>query len=282
MLERSQTFFKGYDKSRLYFQTWHNPAAETTILITHGQAEHSDCYDRLIQGLSQHGNFNFAAWDLRGHGRSDGRRGYADQFDDYVMDHELFYDECLKISWIKKTNLILLGHSMGGLIQTCALNQSKYSEIKAQILSSPLFDLSIPVPAWKAMSAELLKSIAPAVTLGNEITFEQLTRDPEVIKEYQKDTYRHKKISPGVFLGFKEKFDKVISLAENITLPTFMCVSDNDLVISTAKALDFFKHLASESKDLKIVPDGKHELFNDLGRDHLFPSVAQFCLNQSK
>ena len=46
MLTRAEKFFKGFDKTKLFLQTWENPKAQAAVLITHGQAEHSDAYLR--------------------------------------------------------------------------------------------------------------------------------------------------------------------------------------------------------------------------------------------
>jgi len=94
---RSETFFKGYDQSKLFLQTWSTPEAIGTVLFTHGHGEHSECYHRLITGLDQIKDakkWNFIGWDLRGHGKSDGLRGYAKDFNEYVLDYDLFFNEC--------------------------------------------------------------------------------------------------------------------------------------------------------------------------------------------
>lgn len=279
-MKRSETFFRGYDQTKLYMQKWDSDQPEGTILITHGQAEHSDCYQRLIDAFqkSESGKkWNFIGWDMRGHGKSDGLRGYAKDFDDYVLDFHLFLDQCLQLKSVTDKPIILLAHSMGGLVQSCALREKKYTSFNAQILSSPLFGVSVPVPTWKDTGSELINTWLPKLTLGNEIKNEQLTRDPEVIKDYEKDTYRHNKISSGVYLGFKREFNKIITTASAIQLPTLLHISDNDPVVSTDAALTFFSHLSSQDKELKIIEGGKHELYNDIDRQKVFDFVIEYC-----
>lgn len=283
-MKRSESFFRGYDQTKLYLQKWDADNSCGTILFNHGQAEHSDCYNRLIDGFQkneQGKNWSFIGWDMRGHGKSEGMRGFAKDFDEYVLDYHLFLDECLRIDSVKNKPVMLLGHSMGGLVQSCALREKKYDQFKAQVLSSPLFGISQPIPAWKESGSEILNALLPKVTLGNEITNEQLTRDPEVIKEYEQDTYRHNKISSGVFLGFKREFDKIASTAGSITLPTLLHISDDDPVVSTAQAKLFFENLATADKVLKIYDGGKHELYNDIVRNDVYNVVIDF-INKHK
>lgn len=279
-MKRSESFFRGYDQTKLYLQKWDANDSCGTILITHGQAEHSDCYNRLINGFqkSESGkSWSFIGWDMRGHGKSEGQRGYAKDFDEYVLDFHLFLEECLRIPSVKEKPVILLAHSMGGLVQSCALREKNYDDFKAQVLSAPLFGVSVPVPAWKDSGSELLNTFLPKLTLGNELNNEQLTRDPEVIQEFEQDTYRHNKISAGVYLGFKREFDKLVTTASAIKLPTLLQISDSDPVVSTTQARLFYEHLGTSDKEIKIYEGAKHEIFNDIIRNDVYKDTIDFC-----
>ena len=284
MYERSELFFQGHDQAKLFLQKWSVKNSVGTILITHGQAEHSDCYHRLIDGFAGSG-WNFIAWDLRGHGKSEGLRGYAKDFSDYVADYSLFIQKVLSFEDVNTKPVILLGHSMGGLIQTCGLIENKFAEkypaIKAQVLSSPFFGIAVNVPAWKDTGANFMNIIFPKLTLSNELKYEQLSRNPEIIREYELDTYRHDRISSGVYLGLKREFPIVAERASEITLPTFLNISDNDPIVSSDAALKIFDSIQSDTKGLKIVEGGKHELYNDIVKDEVIKSVVDF-VNQFK
>ncbi len=277
MYTRSETFFNGYDGTKLFLQNWGCKKPKGTILITHGQGEHSDCYLRLINSLEIQG-WNVMAWDLRGHGKSEGLRGYAKDFDEYVLDYKILLDFALGLHDVHNKPVVLLAHSMGGLIQTCTLSERKHLNevIAAQVLSSPLFGVAVEVPEWKDKGAGLINSIFPKLTLNNEIKNDLLTRDLDVIREYEQDTFRHNRISSGVYLGFKREFARVVSKAGNITIPTLMHISDNDPVVSSQSALQFFDALASQNKVLKIFEGATHELYNDTVRTEVFKAVSDF------
>ncbi|MBC7465111.1 MAG: lysophospholipase [Bdellovibrio sp.] len=280
MYERSELFFTGYDGAKLFMQKWSTKNAVGTILFTHGQAEHSDCYHRLIDSFSGTG-WSFIGWDLRGHGKSEGLRGYAKDFNEFVSDYSIFLDKCLSLNEVNSKPVLLLGHSMGGLIQTCGLLENKYSEkypnIAGQILSSPLFGVAIDVPVWKDSGATFINALLPKLTMSNEIKNEQLTRDVEVMREYEADTYRHGRISSGVYLGFKREFPIVLARASEIKLPSFLSVSDSDPVISSEAALKAFDLIDTNIKGLKIIEGGRHELYNDICRQDVFKAVIDFA-----
>ena len=275
MYKRSESFFNGHDGTKLHLQKWGVENAKGTILITHGQAEHSDCYLRLIEAFEGQG-WNFIGWDLRGHGKSEGLRGYSKDFDDYVLDFKIVLDSCLKFSEVQDKPLVLLAHSMGALIQSCALSEKTYPQVTAQVLSSPLFGVAVEVPEWKDKGAGFINSLLPKVTLSNEIKNEDLTRDVTIMREYEQDTYRHNRISAGVYLGFKREFKKIFARAGNIHLPTLLHISDKDPVVSSESAMKFFDALASENKLLKIFEGGRHELYNDNVRHDVYKVVIDF------
>ena len=280
---RSEMFFKGFDNSQLFLQTWFHEKSCGTILITHGQGEHSESYQRVINEfnlLSEQNKqlpWNFIAWDLRGHGRSNGLRGYARDIDDYVLDFECFINKVSEMKTLTQKPVLLMAHSMGGLIQTCALVENKAPFAKGQLMSAPFLGIGVTVPAWKDVGSEILNRYLPKITLGNELKNEMLSRDPEVIREYESDPYRHNKISSGVYLSAKREFKKLTSRFSEIELPTFMTISDNDPVVSSSAAMAYFDAIKSTQKGLKIVEGGAHELFNDVGRKDTIKSTYEFA-----
>lgn len=275
MYNRSEGFFTGSSNNKIFFQVWKKEKARGTILITHGQGEHSECYARLIEGLSEL-NVDFYAWDLRGHGRSEGRRGFVKDFDDYCKDFRIFAEKVRSEESVKNKPFILLSHSMGGLIQLKSLLQ--FSDIKADALtfSSPLLGLSLPVPAHKKQAAFVFNSILPQITMGNEIRNEMLTRDPDVIREYEQDALRHSRISPGAFLGFLEAFEFVLPRASEFKTKTLFQIPSNDPVVSSSTTKVFFERYGAQDKKLISYEGAKHELFNDINRQEVYTDLKEF------
>lgn len=275
MYKRSEGFFKGHQDINLFFQIWENPQAKGTIIFTHGQGEHSESYHRLISAF-ENDAWSFYGWDLRGHGRSEGRRGFVSEFDDYCKDYKIFLDMVMKNEKVHQGPVILLCHSMGALIQLKTMIRHPEIKCDAIVVSSPLLGIAVKVPAFKSRGAQLLNVLLPQVTLGNELSNDMLTRDPDVIREYEQDALRHNRISSGAFLGFLEAFTFVNPRAGEIKKPALFIISSNDPVVSSSAAKSFYEKIGSKKKELFIYPDAKHEVINDTIRATVFADIKKF------
>ena len=275
MYKQFEGFFTGYKDIKLHYQKWEPENHKGTLIITHGQAEHSDCYHRVIKALENSG-WLIWAWDWRGHGKSEGIRGYADDFNDYCNDFECFLNNVYQDKKTANKPVVLLGHSMGGLIQLKTLLTTNKWPVTAQVLSSPLLGIAVEVPAYKEIGAAVLSILAPKVTLGNEIVETFCSMDPEVIKEYKKDPLRHNKISSKVYLGSKIAMSYCHERANKISIPTLMQIPEVDPIVSSPAAMEFFHKIHAEQKELKIYKNRRHEIYNDLGREEAFSDLLRF------
>ncbi|MGZ3747532.1 MAG: alpha/beta hydrolase [Pseudobdellovibrionaceae bacterium] len=273
--------FKGSKNVNLFFQLWENPRARGTIVITHGHGEHTDSYKRVVEALRDD-SWNIYAWDMRGHGRSDGARGYASSFDDYCNDYAEFLKMVFAQPLTKKGPVVLLCHSMGALVQFKTLLQHPEFKADAMVVSSPLFGIGVEVPAYKKVAAEVVAKLMPTLTLWNEITNQDVTRDPEVIRELEQDPYRHARMCAPVYLGFAESFKFVHERAPELKTKTLFQISDKDPVISSSEALRFFENLGSPEKEIKIYKDAKHEIYNDIIREQAFEDLRHFLAGVEK
>lgn len=275
MKSRFESSFLGYDRSELFFQAWMVKEATGTMVVTHGLAEHSDCYAEMAMHVNQAG-CNLVAWDLRGHGRSEGKRGYVADFEEYEKDLILFLDNLKSEDLFRDTKFVLFGHSMGALITINALTQRGIEGIEALVLSSPALGLAMKVPALKDKASRWLYKWLPKTTLFNELDYRDLTRDEDKLKSYETDTLRHDKISPGVYLGMLEGFERAFKAAPKLQLPTLMVYGGQDRIVSPEKAREFFDKIPFKTKKIEYYPDALHEVFNDIDREQAYKVLKSF------
>ena len=120
--------------AKLHLQKWlPDDEPKAIILLVHGYAEHAGRYQYFADHCVARGYAVFAI-DHWGHGRSDGTPGY-------VPDFSVFHDGVDQLKAFAKQDypalpIILVGHSMGGLISATYL-LSEQSNFSACVLSGP-------------------------------------------------------------------------------------------------------------------------------------------------
>ena len=77
---------------RLHYRSWEATRPHAALLVLHGLGEHSGRYLQLGASMVDHEISTFAL-DLRGHGVSEGRRGYVARFEMFLQDVDRFRRE---------------------------------------------------------------------------------------------------------------------------------------------------------------------------------------------
>jgi acylglycerol lipase len=121
--------FQGRSGLKLYNQAWlpdHNWKA--VLVVVHGLADHSGRYMNLVNYLVPKGYAIFS-FDQRGHGKSQGCRGYVERFLYYLDDLSAFIDKVHTDH--NDIPVFLFGHSLGGTIAATytADHQTKLAEL---------------------------------------------------------------------------------------------------------------------------------------------------------
>lgn len=260
-----------------FFQRWETPETPShgLIFLTHGISEHSDCYDPLATTLAQRG-WTVLAWDLYGHGRSPGQRGFIPDFADFA-EHLGAMLEFLKQSpQFKTTPLVLFGHSMGGLITMDYLLRSPRAKPDGVVLSSPALGIHQKVSPLKRKAAESLLQLWPTFTMNRDADPSDLVRDPDHQQTYAQDPLRHSKISPPLYLGMKRTLERIKTEAQPWPFPLLLQVAGREKVTNTQDVLDWFKKQDNSHITLKIYEDSYHEIYNDLDRKEVIDHLLQF------
>src|SRR5262245_16856987 len=88
-------------------------AARGRLAFVHGFAEHGGRYVSTLRWFASRG-FDTHVLDLRGHGRSGGRRTFVNRWSDYLDDVEAYltHVEAQRPASGPRTPLFLIGHSM--------------------------------------------------------------------------------------------------------------------------------------------------------------------------
>ncbi len=249
-----------------------NPKSDkkADVLIVHGFAEHSGRYNELVDTLIKEG-FGVLIFDLRGHGRSSGRRGDIVSFEDYLNDiHSI-----RKIIKDSSKPLFILGHSLGGLL--VLLYAQRYQKgLSGVIACSPYLRLAFQPPTIKVLLARMIVRFLPHLQMGNEIDATMLSHDPEKVKAYQEDPLVHHVVTPRWFLGSLHYQKRVFDEVGEIKIPVLLLHGKGDGITAWSATMEFFEKLITKDKQIKLFENLYHELFQEKERYNVMNEVVSW------
>lgn len=263
---------KGVKESELFYRIWgtEKEKKEGFFVVVHGLGEHSGRYENFAKYFNDKG-FDVAAFDLPGHGKSEGRRGDIEEFRDYVDDVDQFWGFIADNR--KDIPGFLIGHSMGGLI---VLNYGlTYStpNLKGIISSGPLLGLAVKVPKWKISLGKIALKIFPTLSMDNGINPEYLSRDKKVVEAYINDPLVHSKVTARWFFSVMEAMEYTINHAHNHIYPVLVMHGGEDKLTSPLASEEFVRKCIVKKKKFIKYPNLYHEIFNELEKEIVFSDI---------
>lgn len=268
-----EDFFTGARGARIYYQCW-LPQGEAiaSAVIIHGLAEHSGRYMNLVGRFVPSG-YAVYALDHFGHGKSEGPRAYVPHFEDYTDSLGTFVSMVGK--WQPDKPLVLVGHSMGGLIGAVYLIDGQRVPAAA-VLSSPLVKPHDSVPPVLALLVKVLSSFMPRLRLvGLDAT--GVSRDREFVRAYREDPLVFNgKMTVRLAAELGKAMGRVAAEAGRIQCPLLIVQGGGDLLVDPGGARMLYEKAGSADKTLKVYDGLYHEVFNEPERETVLSDVESW------
>lgn len=167
-----------------------NPKA--VLCIIHGVGEHAGRYRRMASMLAESG-IATVAFDLRGHGISQGKRGDCAPRQQVLEDVDALIEYALR--FYPELPVTLYGHSMGGNICLDYKARGNNNSLPVKyIVSAPWIKLVKDFPKPVVSMLRAASKIAPRVTISQSFPEEQLGNLSNV-RPYDDDPLVHNTIS---------------------------------------------------------------------------------------
>jgi lysophospholipase len=247
-----------------------------TLAIVHGYGDHAGRYLHFMRWLGERGVASHAI-DLRGHGRSTGRRGHVRRWEEYLDDLSAFLAQPAMRS---RGPLFVLGHSHGGLIVAAAVIAG-VNRVAGCILSSPYFANRLPVPFYKRAFARVLNPIVPWLRIRTGLSPVMVTHDEKMQKESEVDPLMLRTATPSWYLETRRVQTQIVSEAGRFKLPLLMFIAGDDGIAEPAAADAFFQASGSTDKTLKQWPGMLHEILRERGRESAFDAILDWMRARS-
>jgi acylglycerol lipase len=252
--------FLADDTVRIFYQGWLSPKPKGVLVISHGLGEHSDRYKNLINSLAGKG-ISIYALDHRGHGKSGGKRGHVDSYMKYIGDMKQLVEEVVKIE-NKNVPIMLLGHSMGGLIaMKYALTHP--GDLHSLILSAPALIPAVAVPGIKKVLGRVFSILMPRMTLNNELDPSDISTDIDVVQAYRNDPLVHDRVSARWYTEFLDTAADCLSRAAELRMPLLLIHGTGDRMVSTEGSKVVYEKASSADKQIQFFEGLFHETMNE-------------------
>lgn len=247
-----------------------NDSPKAVMIILHGLANHLGLYDNFVIPFLEH-DIAVYRYDARGHGKSEGKRGYLNSFWEMVDDLRVI------VSLAKEENpwlpVFVLGHSMGGHV--AALYGTKYpDEVRGIISAAGVLRYNFMNFGWlpRPESPDSYINIIDAAY--GTLHLPEWKTMKEFSAEGDKDSLNE--VSPTILNAFKEGIDYLKSHRDTFTNSVMIINGNADTSVSPKDAIEFYKQTSAKDKSLFIYSGISHFLMTDAKGKHIASNIIDW------
>ena len=187
--------------------------------------------------------------------------------DSYLLDNLADIVESTRLRMDASMPLILLGHSLGGLVaaRLVSLNRIK---VDGLVLSSPALDAGMN--RFQKFLVSVLPRIAPNLRVGNGLDPSFLSHESTVVQAYLDDPKVHDRISARLARFIADAGPATLACASQWSVPTLLIYAGADKLVDPAGSRAFAKAAPRNVVASQCFDSMYHEIFNEVEREKVF------------
>jgi alpha-beta hydrolase superfamily lysophospholipase len=270
-VETKLSTFVASDGDNIVIQDW--PLADSVpmrgvVVVVHGLGEHAGRYDHVARQLNEWG-YAVRGYDQCGHGESGGARGSLPT-DNRLLDDLMDIVDSTRIRMPRGVPLILLGHSLGGLVtaQFVALN---LRQVDGLVLSSPV--LNPGLSKFQQWLLGFVPRLLPNLRMGNGLNPQYLSHDLTVVACYTADRRVHNRISARLVRFIAHTGPQVLARAAQWKVPTLLMYAGDDHLANPQGSRDFAAAAPPAVVQTQCFDTLYHEIFNEVDTTPVFATL---------
>lgn len=256
----TETTFAGFGGVQLFERSWAPPGSpHGCFVIVHGIKDHSGRYGELAEALTSRG-IAVRAFDLRGHGKSEGKRISVRSFGEYLNDVDIELKRAREANPGKP--LFLFGHSMGGAIVT-NYTLTFHPDLQGLVLSAPALMAGADFSKFLIKITKFLGKAIPGARVFKSPT-ESFSRDPAVVAGMHSDPLVYR--TPGTARLAAELLKAIEFIQAHqaeLRVPLLALHGTADKLTNPAGSRTLVERAASNDKTLKILEGAWHDLAHE-------------------
>jgi len=287
-----QKSFDGTDNVTIAYATMLQQQSSPAMILVNGRIESYLKYQDIANHFYRQG-YSVYMLDHRGQGLSqrlidDGQKGHVVEFSDYIDDLAQFVTTVVQPK--QHSQLVMLGHSMGGAIVTRYLQTCQHPIDKA-ILASPMLGILLPAPKL------IIKLLTHAMMLKDKL----FANPPSYVfggKDYENTPFDDNDLTQSAqrYQQFREVYDQFeqiklggptnrwlsqsilacelcVEQADKIDIPTLLMQAGGDTVVDNRAQNRLVAQANQKLVSLVRFEGSRHELLFELDQ-HRVPTLA--------
>jgi len=272
-----ESTYKAPDGVTLFRREWVPEQPRVAVVLIHGLGEHSGRYQHVADTMTAAGIAVFSM-DLRGHGKTEGIRGYAPSYEAILKDIDALVAHAREV--VPGKPVFLYGHSMGGSLGLY-YGFTRPGKLNGYIITAPGLKTAKPVPPAKLFAANLLSKLAPRLTMNNDLELTGLSRDTTVVDIYKSDPLVHPLISARLGAELIGTGEWMLAHASEFKEPLLLMQGTGDRLVSPPATAEFASKVAGETL-FKTYDGWYHELHNEPDKEQVIKVMVDWILEHSK
>ncbi|NJM95782.1 MAG: alpha/beta hydrolase [Acaryochloridaceae cyanobacterium CSU_5_19] len=250
--------FTGVSGLEIYYQSWQRAkATRGSICLAHGLGSHGDTFKTLASDLALR-DYTVYSLDLRGHGRSQGKRGYIHRWSEFREDLR----QLVQIAKEPELPCFIFGHSLGATITLdYALH---YPQTLQGIILSALPISKINLSPVKMALGQALSSLWPTFTLDTGLDIAASSRDPNEVAQRYADPLRHRYGRARMASEFHQTITQLQRHSLDLQVPVLFLHGTADRIVPAQGSRQFFEAITFPDKQYQEYPGAYHDLHADL------------------
>lgn len=262
------------DGLRLTTRAWlpdgdDGPEPRAVVVLVHGLGEHIGRYDWLAIQLVKAG-YAVHGLDLRGHGYSQGARAQVSRFERFAEDVAQFVGSVR--AWHPGSPLVLLGHSMGGVVALRTV-QLGLAKVDLLVLSSPALRLVSNTPQWLRRLLKVLAEPFPGLPTVR-LDIRHLSRDPAEVEAYRLDpAVDHGVPKARIVTQLMLHGERALAEVGRLTMPMLLLHGKDDQVTEAGASGELHRALEGQDATILLYDEGPHEMFHDPLRERVLTDL---------
>ncbi|MDE9517408.1 bifunctional alpha/beta hydrolase/class I SAM-dependent methyltransferase [Xenorhabdus bovienii] len=268
-------YFTTSDNVSLFYRYWPQQQAnpDRAIIIFHRGHEHSGRIQHVVDGLDLP-DVPMFAWDARGHGKTEGPRGYSPPMGTSIRDVDEFVRFIATQYGISMGNIVVIGQSVGAVLVSAWVHDYA-PKIRAMILAAPAFDIKLYIP-FATQGLQLMQKARGIFFVNSYVKARYLTHDETRIASYNSDPLITREIAVNILLDLYQTAERVVKDAAAITLPTLLFISGSDYVVNKKPQHQFYQQLNTPIKEKHVMDGFYHDTLGEKDRHLVFDKIRVF------